>query len=104
MCYIAGLAACLHISLTGKGDRMSENDKILAVLADWDPLGYGKASYETEWADVLQAVHEYPDSARIAERIQGIFHFSYDEHIPMEQCRRIAKKLVAVRESASCDI
>ncbi|WP_245680461.1 DUF1871 family protein [Bacillus marinisedimentorum] len=83
---------------------MSENDKILAVLADWDPLGYGKGSYEMEWADVLQAVHECPGAAQIAERIQGIFHFSYDEHIPMDRCRKTAEKLVEARETTSCDI
>lgn len=80
------------------------NENIMSYLSQWDPLGYGKGSYETEVVDVLQAVHELNEVRQLAKRIQFIYEFSFEEMIPIDSCRSIAGKLLRIKEQQSCSI
>ncbi|MFD2805933.1 DUF1871 family protein [Litchfieldia salsa] len=73
-------------------------------LQSWDPLGYGVDSYETEIVDVLQAVHVVNDISQLARKIQAIYEFSFEEIIPLNTCEKMAKELLVIKNSSSCDL
>lgn len=73
-------------------------------LNDWDPFEIGHGRYDTEIADIIQAVHELDDPARLAERIQGIYEFSFEEVIPMESCLKVSNQLLLIKSDSSCSL
>lgn len=80
------------------------NIQLMELLLQWDPLGYGEGSYETEVVDVLQAVHVLDDSALLARKIQAIYEFSFEEIIPLQKCESFARKLLFIKNNASCEL
>ena len=80
------------------------NIKIFEHLHDWDPLGYGPGSYETEIVDVLQALHESDDINNLARKIQAIYEFSFEELIPLDLCRQKAEEILHIKHNASCEL
>lgn len=80
------------------------NIKLMELLLQWDPLGYGEDSYETEVVDVLQAVHSIDDEMVLARKIQAIYEFSFEEIIPLEQCKGFSKQLLFIKNTASCEL
>jgi hypothetical protein len=90
-----------------KGEEMEAqqtNIKVMQILLQWDPLGYGEGSYETEVIDVLQAVHTIDDITLLARKIQAIYEFSFEEIIPLQQCENLSKQLLLIKNNASCEI
>jgi len=80
------------------------NLQMLELLYEWDPLGYGKGAYETEIVDVVAAVHRIDDLLNLAKEIQGIYEFSFEEMISLEECKKVAQKLLRIKNQISCDI
>jgi hypothetical protein len=80
------------------------NLQLVDILNDWDPFRLGNGSYETEIADVIQAVHELDEPAKLAQRIQSIYEFSFERIIPLEDCRKAADKLLIIKANDSCSI
>ncbi|NRD76375.1 DUF1871 family protein [Bacillus sp. BRMEA1] len=78
--------------------------KFVDLLNEWDPFHLKTDGYETEIADVIQAVYELDDLVALAERIQEIYEFSFEQKIPMESCLLIAKELLLVKAEDSCTI
>jgi hypothetical protein len=78
--------------------------KYVDILNEWDPFQLKNDSYETEIADVIQAIHELNEPIKLAKRIQSIYEFSFEKQIPMESCLTIAKELLAVKAEDSCTI
>ncbi|MGM7722597.1 DUF1871 family protein [Metabacillus sp. Hm71] len=85
-------------------ESQQTNLKLMELLLQWDPLGYGEGSYETEVVDVLQAVHQYDDVMLLARKIQAIYEFSFEEIIPLQKCESLAKQLILLKNSASCEL
>jgi Domain of unknown function (DUF1871) len=90
-----------------KGEKMETqqtNIRLMEVLLQWDPLGYGEGSYETEVVDVLQAVHLIDDKIKLARKIQAIYEFSFEEIIPLKKCESMSEKLLQIKNNTSCEM
>lgn len=90
-----------------KGEIMETqqtNIRLMEVLLQWDPLGYGEDRYETEVVDVLQAVHLIDDKLKLARKIQAIYEFSFEEIIPLTECESMSKQLLQIKNNTSCEI
>ncbi|MBS4213388.1 MULTISPECIES: DUF1871 family protein [Neobacillus] len=84
--------------------EIQTNLKIVDLLNEWNPFQLTNASYETEIADVIQAVHELDDPAKLARRIQSIYEFSFERIIPLENCLKMAEELLTIKSNDSCSI
>jgi len=80
------------------------NRKAVRLLEVWDPFQLGTESYETETADVVAALQGIQDVEELAEVIQTVYEYSFEQWIPKEQCVDVAKKLVQLRHEATCEI
>ncbi|WP_010676383.1 DUF1871 family protein [Bacillus timonensis] len=85
-------------------ENQQANLQIMITLQEWDPLGYGAGSYETEAVDVLEAAHQFDDPAKLARKIQSIFEFSFEEIIPLKECENMAQKLITIINNATCEL
>jgi len=85
-------------------EEIQTNLHYVDILNEWDPFQLKNGNYDTEIADVIQAVHELNDLRQLARRIQTIFEFSFEKVIPLEKCLKIAGELVAVKENQSCSL
>ncbi|MFJ5713838.1 DUF1871 family protein [Neobacillus sp. NPDC093127] len=82
--------------------EIQTNFQYVDVLNEWDPFQLKNGSYETEIADVIQALHELNDCAMLAKRIQTIYEFSFEKLIPIENCVKIAAELLAIKINETC--
>lgn len=85
-------------------EMIETNIKLVKILKDWDPIGYGEESYDPEIADSIAAVHTLNDEGELAEKIQAIYEFSFEELIPLEQCQKIARALLTIKNEGACSI
>ncbi|WP_099361764.1 DUF1871 family protein [Fredinandcohnia onubensis] len=85
-------------------ENQQANLQIMIMLQEWDPLGYGVGSYETEAVDVLQAAHQFDNPGKLARKIQSIFEFSFEEVIPLKECEDMAVKLLSILNNATCEL
>ncbi|WP_251549946.1 DUF1871 family protein [Neobacillus muris] len=85
-------------------EEVQTNLNYVDVLNEWDPFGLRAGGYETEIADVIQAVHVMDDPAKLAKQIQSIYEFSFERVIPQESCCHIALKLLEIKADQSCSI
>lgn len=85
--------------------KATVNVRLMENLLQWDPLGYGVDAYDTECVDVVQAVHELDDIDKLAKRIQDIYEFSFEQFIPISQCKDKAVELMVIKnEEDSCSL
>lgn len=80
------------------------NIQLVWTLDEWDPFQIGEGNYDTEIADVIQAVHDMDDKERLARKIQAIYEFSFEQVIPLTDCKEIAEKLIVIKNSGSCQV
>lgn len=80
------------------------NIQLVNTINKWDPFGLGAGNYDTEIADIVQAVHDLQDGAKLARKIQAIFEFSFEQLLPLEDCNEIAAKLLEIKDAGSCTI
>ena len=80
------------------------NLALVAVLQEWDPFKIGWDLYEPEIADTVVAIRDIDDPKVLAEKIKSIYEFSFDESVQMEKCLEVAKKLLIIKNDASCSI
>lgn len=80
------------------------NIQLVCMLDEWDPFQIGEGNYDTEIADVVQAVHDIDDKEKLARKIQAIYEFSFEQVIPLINCKEIAKKLITIKNSGSCQL
>lgn len=80
------------------------NFQLVHLLNDWDPFEIGAGNYDTEIADTIQAVHDSSHMDKLARRIQAIYEFSFEQLIPLDECKDIAAKLIAIKNNGSCTI
>jgi hypothetical protein len=85
-------------------EMLEMNLQLLQRLTDWDPLGYGEDSYDTEIADTIQAVHVLSSVNELARKIQSIYEFSFEEIIPLSSCTTMAQELLAIKNESSCSL
>ncbi|WP_100332109.1 DUF1871 family protein [Bacillus xiapuensis] len=74
------------------------------ILRQWDPFQTGEDFYDTEAADVIQAVHQLDDQEKLALKIKEIYEFSFDEQLTLASCRQVAEKLLQVKNQSSCEL
>ncbi|MDQ1001023.1 hypothetical protein QFZ28_001423 [Neobacillus niacini] len=84
--------------------EMKTNLQFVDVLNEWDPFKLKNGNYDTEIADTIQAIHEVDNPGALAARIQSIYEFSFERIIPIEQCIKIANKLLLIKDNDSCTI
>ncbi|PLS15697.1 DUF1871 domain-containing protein [Bacillus sp. M6-12] len=72
------------------------------ALQNWDPFGWGEEAYDTEIADVIMAVHDFNEPGKLAEEIQRIYEFSFEQMIELQACLKIATELLVIKNRASC--
>jgi hypothetical protein len=80
------------------------NRQIVAFLNEWDPFGLGEGNYDTEIADVMQALHYFDNRSLLAKDIRRIYEFSFEEFIPMEKCLEVADHLLLLKNSSTCSL
>jgi hypothetical protein len=78
--------------------------RLVIALNEWDPFKLGFGQYETEIADVVQAVHTSDNEEKLATKIQDIYEFSFEEIIPSNECRKIANQLLQIKHAGSCSL
>ncbi|MFK2826543.1 DUF1871 family protein [Bacillus sp. B190/17] len=80
------------------------NIKLSHILRDWDPFAAGGDFYDTETADTIQAVYQYDDQNELAQKIQEIYEFSFEQKLPLASCLEVAERLLQVKNEASCQL
>lgn len=80
------------------------NVEFVRLLNEWDPFSIGEGNYDTEIADSLQALHDLDKEEDLANAIQAIYEFSFEEVIPLENCLAISIMLMTVKRSGSCTL
>jgi hypothetical protein len=85
-------------------EMLNTNLKLVKLLKEWDPLGYGEEAYDSEIADTIQAVHLLNDRDKLARKIQAIYEFSFEEIIPLIKCKQISVEMLAIKNEDSCSI
>ena len=80
------------------------NVEAVRLLEEWDPFQIGEGSYATEAADVVAALQSISDVEQLAEVIQTVYEYSFEQWIPKDECVHMAKKLVQLRHKVTCSI
>ena len=80
------------------------NQQAVQIVIDSDLLGYGPESYDTEAADIVAALQGTTHTGELADTIQRVFQFSYEETIPLEKCEKLAQTLLTLKAQVACDI
>jgi hypothetical protein len=78
--------------------------RLVIALNEWDPFKLGFGHYETEIADVVQAVHTSDNELKLASKIQEIYEFSFEQLIPIENCQKVASQLLTIKNAGSCTL
>ncbi|MFN2744053.1 MULTISPECIES: DUF1871 family protein [Bacillus] len=76
--------------------------QIVQMIKEWDPFSAGADFYETEAAEIVQAVYTEDDRNRLGKAIQAVFEVSFDETLPLEECIKMADRLLVLKDSSSC--
>jgi hypothetical protein len=84
--------------------EMKTNLQFVDLLNEWDPFKLKNGYYDTEIADTIQAIHELDQPDQLAKRIQSIYEFSFEKTIPIDECLKIAKELLVIKDNDSCTI
>ncbi|MGG0716061.1 DUF1871 family protein [Robertmurraya massiliosenegalensis] len=85
-------------------EMLETNLKLVLTLKKWDPFRLGEEAYDPEIADSIAAVHFMEEEGVLAEKIQEIYEFSFEERIPLEKCQQLARELLAIKNEGSCSI
>ncbi|PJN87454.1 DUF1871 family protein [Bacillus sp. mrc49] len=85
-------------------DTQQMNIALVAVLQEWDPFRIGGDLYEPEIADTVVAIRDIDSPRELAEKIQSIYEFAFDESIDFDKCLEVAQKLLIIKNDASCSI
>ncbi|WP_340372354.1 DUF1871 family protein [Peribacillus sp. FSL E2-0218] len=85
-------------------DTQQMNIALVAVLQEWDPFRIGGDLYEPEIADTVVAIRDIDSSRELAEKIQSIYEFAFDESIDFDKCLEVAQKLLIIKNDASCSL
>ena len=84
-------------------ENVELNRRAVEVLEQWDPFNIG-LQYDSEAADVVAALQTVKDVQALAKIIQDVYEYSFEQLIPIEQCKVMAEKLIQVRYSTSCEL
>ncbi|MGG1399894.1 DUF1871 family protein [Bacillus salipaludis] len=87
-----------------ENSQLQTNLKFVDLLNEWDPFQLKEGNYDTEIADTIQAIHELENLSELAEKIQSIYEFSFEQVIPINLCLEIAEKLLLIKNNDSCSI
>ncbi|OIK10269.1 hypothetical protein BIV60_21850 [Bacillus sp. MUM 116] len=87
-----------------ENSQLQTNLKFVDLLNQWNPFQLEEGSYDTEIADTIQAIHELNHPAALAEKIQSIYEFSFEQIIPIDSCLEMAEKLLIIKNNDSCTI
>ena len=80
------------------------NREAVRLLEEWDPFQLGEESYAAEAADVVATLQSISDVEQLAEVIQKVYEYCFEQWIPKEQCVHMAKNLIQLRHKMICNI
>ncbi|MBM7648497.1 hypothetical protein JOC78_001443 [Bacillus ectoiniformans] len=80
------------------------NIELGEVIRQWDPFHAGADFYDTEAADVIQAVHQLDDEHELGKKIKDIYEFSFEESLDLVHCIDLAKKLLEIKNRSACEL
>ncbi|MBM7661386.1 hypothetical protein JOC85_002189 [Bacillus mesophilus] len=80
------------------------NVRLYEALYEWDPFQIGKGNYDPEFADIIQAVHEFDDVYKLVNRIQEIFQFSFEQIPSKKENVTMATQLINMKNDESCTL
>lgn len=81
-------------------DLIKMNQKAIKIVEKWNPFNMENFSYETEAADVVEALQFIDDPSDMGKKIQEIYALSFEKWIPFEKCVALSYKLLAVKFAA----
>lgn len=73
------------------------NRKAINLLEQWDPFDKGREVYGKTTGAVVEALDEYDHPMELAKRMRTIYEQSFHIWIPIEDCVRMAYKLLALK-------
>ena len=85
-------------------DVQQMNIALVRVLQEWDPFDMGGENYEPEIADAVFAVSQAETVHELADKLQAIYEFSFEEELESGAYLQVAKKLLEIRNNASCSL
>lgn len=86
-------------------ERVQLHMNMLEAITKWDPFQLGEEAYETEATDVIQAYYDTKNKDELSKRIQGIYEWSFERIIPLDQCKELVDTLYKLEdETDSCSL
>ena len=83
-------------------NNIDMNRQAVAMLEQWDPFELGEDAYETETADVVGALQGPITETELAETIQRVYEFSFEQWIEIKDCTEMARKLLQLKMTYQC--
>ena len=84
-------------------NNIEMNRQAVKLLEQWDPFQLGEEAYETETADVVGALQGPVDQQQLAQIIQRVYEFSFEQWIELEKCEQIASELLKLKMNYQCE-
>lgn len=84
-------------------NNIEMNRQAVTLLEQWDPFTLGEDAYETETADVVGALQGPINEQQLAQTIQRVYEFSFEQWITMEDCEQMARKLLQLKMQYQCE-
>ena len=85
-------------------ENIEMNQKAVQMLEEWDPFKIGHENYDTETADIVAAMQGEIDDKELAIMIQQVYEYSFEKLIPMDECEKIATRLLTLKLKMNCDM
>lgn len=79
------------------------NRQAVKMLEQWDPFQLGEEAYETETADVVGALQGPVNEQQLAQIIQRVYEFSFEQWIELEKCEQMASELLQLKMNYQCE-
>ena len=84
-------------------NNIEMNRQAVRMLEEWDPFGIGAEAYETETADIVGALQGVVNEQQLAQIIQRVYEFSFEQWIEIEKCQQMARQLLQLKMNYQCE-
>ncbi|WP_026694647.1 DUF1871 family protein [Peribacillus kribbensis] len=85
-------------------NKQPKSIQLTQWLEEWDPLNIGKASYDTEKADIMGILYVTDNPRIVAQKIKETLDFSFGEAPSTEKCLEAAHTLILLKNDISCSL
>ena len=84
-------------------NNIEMNRQAVQKLQQWDPLQLGEDAYDTETADIVGALQGAVDEQQLAQLIQRVYEFSFEQWIDLADCEQMARELLQLKTLYQCE-